>query len=595
MPDPRNTEIIDFNRVAVKQRGRVSCCMIAADEEPRIRRSIGSVRYLVDEVIVVDTGSCDGTGEAARSAGARVIHVPWHGDFSEARNAALASATGEWILVLDADEVIEESDHGRIRALMSEAAGRAFRFEQRTYCNEPATFAMQPLLHPSEMSRGARGFFACRQVRLFRRDGGARYHGRVMEEIESSLDANGVDVIDADIVIHHYGRLEPDERVYRKTLAFLGSASGRCAVHRHNVPFAFEIAVQLFALDNVEEARDLVTRCLDVAPESWQFLNLRGLIDLGSGRTHDAIDSFRRAIDINGDAHELYYNLGAALMEKGAPGPALLNFELGIAIAGDDARLLEQAAAAAHAAGKMEQARGYIDRALAVDPHRPNAHVVRAEILSALGEDPGAVRALSSLRFIPDVPLKVYLRSLHLCTRMKAIAEAEWILAAAMEEHTESTGLLFVHGKILELGGEDDKALAVYKRLLAMDPGNTRVLVSLGCLFARTGEHARALKVLYEAYRLSPCDHRIEINLAIVLERTGRADEAERILRGVVNARCELGPAFNALGCLLANRGDYGESIPYFERAIALEPSNTQFRMNLDLANRRLLESAVPF
>ncbi len=595
MPNPINADVIDFNRVAIKQRCRVSCCMIAADEEPRICRSIASVRYLADEVIVVDTGSCDGTGEAARSAGAKVIHVPWRGDFSEARNAALASAVGEWVLVLDADEVIEWSDHERIRALTKEAAARAFRFEQRTYCNGSTTFAVQQPPHPSEMPGGARGFFSCRQVRLFRRGEGARYQGRVLEEIESSLDANGVDVIDADVVIHHYGRLEPAERVYRKALAYLRSDYERCAVHRNNAPFAFEIAVQLFALGNVEEARVLVAQCLDAAPESWQFLNLRGLIDLGAGRTRDAIDSFRRAIDINGDAHELYHNLGAALMEKGAPGPALLNFELGIAIAGDDARLLEQAAAAACAAGKVEEALGYIDRALAVDQHRPTAHVVHAEVLSALGDAPGAVRALRSLRFIPDVPLKVYLRSLHLCTRMKAVDEAEWILEAAMEEHTENTGLLFVRGKILELGGKNDKALAVYKRLLAMDPGNTGVLMSLGCLFERTGENERALKVLYEAYRLSPHDHRIETNLAIVLEKMGRADEAERILRGVVNGRCELGPAFNALGCLLANRGYYGESIPYFERAIALEPSNTQFLMNLDLANRKLLESAVPF
>lgn len=593
MPGQRSAEVIDFDELSTKHLGRISCCMIAADEAPRIARSIASVRDLVDEVIVVDTGSGDGTGEAARSAGARVVHVPWRGDYSEARNAALARATGEWILVLDADEVIAGDDHERIRALTKEASCRAFRFEQRTYCNEPTTFAMQPFPHPSEMSRDARGFFACRQVRLFRKVKGARYHGRVLEEIESSLNANGVNVTDADIVIHHYGRLEPAERVYRKALAYFSSESKRCAVHRHNVPFAFEVAVQLFALGNVEEARDLITRCLEVEPDSWQFLNLRGLINLGSGRTGDAIDSFNRAIDINEDAYELYHNLGAALMEKGAPGPALLNFELGIEIAGDDARLLEQAAVAAHATGKVEEARGYIARSLAADPHRPNARVIWAEILSALGDAPGAVCALRSLRFIPDVPLNVYLRSLHLCTRMNAIDEAERILETAMNEYPKSTELLFVHGKILELGGENDKALAIYKRLLAVDPGNICVLVSLGCLFECTGEHARALKVLYEAHRLSPHDRRIEVNLAIVLEKLGRGDEAERVLRNVVNERCELGPAFNALGCLLANRGDYGESIPYFERAVVLEPSNTKFRMNLDLASWKFFESAV--
>lgn len=62
---------------------------------------------MVDEIVIVDTGSMDGTLEIAREFGAKIVHHPWNDDFSEARNVSLANATGDWALWLDADEEVE--------------------------------------------------------------------------------------------------------------------------------------------------------------------------------------------------------------------------------------------------------------------------------------------------------------------------------------------------------------------------------------------------------------------------------------------------------------------------------------------------------
>lgn len=83
---------------------RLSLCMIVKDEAMFLPRCLASVRGVVDEIIVVDTGSTDGTPDLARRAGARVFHLPWRDDFAAARNYALAQATGSFVLVLDADE-----------------------------------------------------------------------------------------------------------------------------------------------------------------------------------------------------------------------------------------------------------------------------------------------------------------------------------------------------------------------------------------------------------------------------------------------------------------------------------------------------------
>jgi hypothetical protein len=89
-------------------RYRLALVVIARDEAPRIERLLSSVRAHVDEMLVLDTGSVDGTPALARAAGARVEHFPWCDDFSAARNRALDWAAADWHLVLDADEWLEE-------------------------------------------------------------------------------------------------------------------------------------------------------------------------------------------------------------------------------------------------------------------------------------------------------------------------------------------------------------------------------------------------------------------------------------------------------------------------------------------------------
>lgn len=86
---------------------KLSLCMIVRDEEEALPQCLKSVQGVVDEMVVVDTGSTDRTVEVARQYGARVYSFTWNHDFAAARNESLQYASGEWILVLDADEVLE--------------------------------------------------------------------------------------------------------------------------------------------------------------------------------------------------------------------------------------------------------------------------------------------------------------------------------------------------------------------------------------------------------------------------------------------------------------------------------------------------------
>lgn len=85
----------------------VTACLIVRDEADSLAACLESVRPFVAEIVVVDTGSTDGTRELARGLGATVVRVPWRDDFAAARNAALTSCTQPWVLSIDADERAE--------------------------------------------------------------------------------------------------------------------------------------------------------------------------------------------------------------------------------------------------------------------------------------------------------------------------------------------------------------------------------------------------------------------------------------------------------------------------------------------------------
>lgn len=88
---------------------RISACMIAKNEEKNIRACIESYKDIVDQIVVVDTGSTDGTKDIAQALGAEVYSIEWNNDFAAAKNFALSKAVGDWIIFMDADEYFAAS------------------------------------------------------------------------------------------------------------------------------------------------------------------------------------------------------------------------------------------------------------------------------------------------------------------------------------------------------------------------------------------------------------------------------------------------------------------------------------------------------
>jgi hypothetical protein len=113
--------VSDANALKPLPRQRITACLIVQDEERRLPAALDTLGFC-DEIVVVDGGSVDATVELARARGAKVIENPWPG-FAAQRNIALAAATGDWVLEIDADERVSPELRAEIERLLAGEPG----------------------------------------------------------------------------------------------------------------------------------------------------------------------------------------------------------------------------------------------------------------------------------------------------------------------------------------------------------------------------------------------------------------------------------------------------------------------------------------
>jgi tetratricopeptide (TPR) repeat protein len=177
---------------------RLSLCMIVRNEEKNLPLCLEPIRSLVDEVIVVDTGSTDNTRRVAEQLGAQVYDFPWVDDFAAARNESLGHATGEWVMWLDADDRLDSEGQACLAALrkqLDSQGGDAYTVQ-----------VMSSVVSPTSS-----GCWVT-QVRLFRRASGLRWRRRVHEELVPGDAQPRIEMRTSDLIVRHVGYEDPARR-----------------------------------------------------------------------------------------------------------------------------------------------------------------------------------------------------------------------------------------------------------------------------------------------------------------------------------------------------------------------------------------------
>ncbi len=204
---------------------KISFCLITLNEEANLPRALASCRGLADELIVLDSGSTDGTERVAREAGARFLHQPWLGYVGQ-KNKVLSLATHDWVFSLDADEEISAELRKELLALR-DAGPRS----------DVAGYSMpRCVLYEGRWIRHG-DWYPDRLIRLFRRSQARFAGGKVHERLE--LQGS---VVSLQGELHHYSfrdaqdhweRCQKYARLWAETQHELGRTCGPMAPYTH--------------------------------------------------------------------------------------------------------------------------------------------------------------------------------------------------------------------------------------------------------------------------------------------------------------------------------------------------------------------------
>ncbi len=454
-----------------RRRPSVALAMIARDEEDCIEACLLSVKGFVDEMVVLDTGSVDATAAIAERCGARVVRLPWPEDFAAARNEAIRQVTADWVIMLDADEVMSAESRAALERYIRCGLWDAVQTLLVTYVDDPRIVGFRPA-RDTARSRGMPGYYLNPLVRVFRRQPGVRFEGRVHETLLNSVLRVGGRIAHTQIEIDHYGHMKGAGRAARKKDQYLRLCERNITERPRDVKALFETGTQLRELGEYTRAAAVFERALKVNPYFvWAVAGLLETALVGRCRyraARRAVEQFEQARPI--EMPEVQMNYAMLLMRLGENG----------------------------------EARRRLERAIDAAPQSAVGHFIFGVLNERENDTVAADRA--------------YGRALEITAGYTA-CEARRHAMHARQRATE----LLANGSTLE-------AVRTLRAALERDPGNELVINDLAVISYRVGRAEDAAALLRRAVERHPRIEMLQDNFMDVMRALGRADEAERTL-----------------------------------------------------------------
>jgi tetratricopeptide (TPR) repeat protein len=574
---------------------RLSLCMIVKNEERFLRNCLESVKDIVDEMVIVDTGSTDSTLDIAREYGAKIIPHVWKDDFSEARNVSLDQATGDWALWMDADEELDPETKDSVL---------------KTIRSAPAEVGAYIVMFRNWLSKAERDpnsemavHHACR---LFRRLPGVRFQGRIHEQNLPSLRALGYTFLDtSEIIIDHFGYAgeimslrdkharfirmlkreveecpDPAFRVFHEfnlgnayytagdmenAARHLGIAAEDADIHEEYTASIFtELATALHRLGRAQEGLQVCSKADQIGLKQAGVEFARGYCLLHQERYQEAEAAFQTAIRYGVEDKSLMGRTG----DQGASG-FKARYGVALALVGQD---------------RFEDAVPYCEQALAEQTTFVDARYLLTVILARLERPADARRELEIL--LSQSPNHAdALRDLAaLLVKEKAYAEALPYLKKIAQVNLNDFDAQARLAHCLEELQRYEEARDLYRRLRLLRPQSVEVCVNLGRMLAACGAEAEAIDCYADAIQMDPDYGNAYFNAGDLLYKLGYYDRAADAYQSGLQVEPEHPSGFFMLGNCYYRKQAYQAAALSYRQALVQDPTHEAARNNLAMA-----------
>lgn len=297
----------------------LTLCMITKDEENYIESCLNSVKGIVKEIIIVDTGSTDRTIEICKTHHAKIYSYPWKENFAEARNFGLEHATGEWILWLDADEVLDVLQPSKLFETLQKSYGSVITLPVYNY-------------YGTKESHNHSNFFMLNQPRIFRNHSQIFFQNRIHETLLIPPTVSIQELCDGEIVIHHYGYLDETVQEKQKSIRNLELLKKEQLDPNHSPWIEYHLASEHYRNKNYTLALQLLNQSilkfllLGQKPPSLHY-KLKYSILIETDSLAEALPGIERALQLYPDYVDLVFNKGYILYKLKKYTEALQEFE----------------------------------------------------------------------------------------------------------------------------------------------------------------------------------------------------------------------------------------------------------------------------
>jgi tetratricopeptide (TPR) repeat protein len=599
------------------RRATIALCMIVKNEEEQLPRCLASAKPLVDEMIVIDTGSTDRTVEIAKSFGASVHHHAWEGDFSKARNISMGYADADWIFILDADEELESRDVPFIRSTIESTEFKAISVSVYNYS---AQKRMYTSFLPS--------------VRLFRRDLGAYYEGIVHNQLRFPGE-DGVLRIAARINHYGYGLApevmarkiarskalleqqlceNPDNGFAHFNLAQLlrGSEDESSAESMDKVIFHAGRAVDLSSPDHPNERHvhimalhQLVTayfnkrdyeraavhahRALALKPGYLDAILSLGHIHSMDGR-HDLARKYyleyldrQKSFDEHAEVdhvillhlrsrHNALYGLGLiAEMQNNLP-EAIDWYERCVREREDYLDTGYRLGMAYSQLGQKDKARLSLKRESELHPASTEVYLALADLLSEMGEPDDAMASLDKGLERDPRNSRLLLSAAQHALRRRDVSAAEQYLDAVLPDDPNRSHATRVRADVYYEQGRYSEAKNLYEECLRERPDDWDIINNLGNCRFHTADFDGAELLYRRIIDAGRADKHVYRNLGVTLARMERIDDAVFALESYAQMDPDDVESAGFLGDLHYGRRDYARAIDEYEKVLDSQP-----------------------
>jgi tetratricopeptide (TPR) repeat protein len=297
---------------------RLELSMIVKNGEATLARCLESVQGLVENIVTGDTGSTDASVEIARRYRAQIIDVPWENDFSRARNTVLQYARSDWVLFLDADEMLDSEAQQAIPPLLARVDVLGYEVWIWSYVrtlayrlwDRPAK--PNPSLLPA--ARPYPAYIEHKNVRLFRHHPDIYFEKRVHEGVADRMARMGLSTAEAAFVVHHFGMVEDDAVTRsRKNELYQSLGSEKIRERPDDALAHFELGIgELEHYHNPGAALAYFERVIELTPKAVPAWTFAGICLVRLGKFEEGLRKLQRAEKLGAHGAVLFEAQGDA-------------------------------------------------------------------------------------------------------------------------------------------------------------------------------------------------------------------------------------------------------------------------------------------